>query len=242
LISVNNRKTQNDRKLIMKAINCKKTLLASALIAMSGLSTSTLAADGTFGLNFTTVPDVSISQVIGLNFGDDLQLATGSTCTLAVDASSTNTPSSAAGLLDVSGDITEGTDFQLRSGNCDSTSTSDGIVGKYVINGAEGVTVSITVNPIITGSGGNFAFSPQGVASNYAAAADDTFVALAPGVGQTATADVRLHSSADADQGGTSSPFPGQSFLFIGGTLTADTQLTAGTVYAASTFVVDVTY
>jgi hypothetical protein len=241
LISVNNRKTQNDRKLIMKAINCKKTLLASALIAVSGLSTSTLAADGTFGLNFTTVPDVSIAQVIALNFGDDLQLATGSDCTLAVNAT-TATPSSAAALIDVSGDVTEGANFQLRSGACDSGSLTDGIVGKYVINGAEGVTVSITVNPILTGSGGNFAFAPQGVASNYAATGDDSVEPLTPGVGQTATADIRLHAATDAVAGGTNIPFPGQSFLFVGGTLTADTQLTAGTIYTASTFVVDVTY
>jgi hypothetical protein len=224
----------------MKAINCKKTLLASsALLAMSGISNFSHAKDGTFNFAFTTVPDVSINQITGLDFGDDLLLASGSTCTMLISGA-TNTPGSVDALVDIA--TVAQADYGVRSGNCDPTNATNGVIGKYVINGAEGVTVSIVVNPILTGNGGNFAFAPAGTAVSYNAAADDEFIDLTPGTSQTAIADIRLHATADQDQGSNTAAFPGQSFLYIGGTLTADTQLTAGTEYTDSSFVIDVTY
>jgi hypothetical protein len=225
----------------MKAINCKKTLLASsALLAMSGISNFSHAKDGTFNFAFTTVPDVSINQITGLDFGDDLLLASGSTCTMLIDGA-TNTPGTVDALVDGASVVAQAL-YGIRSGDCDATGLTSGVIGKYVINGAEGVTVSIVVNPLLTGNGGNFAFSPAGTAVNYNAAAVDTFVDLVPGTSQTAIADIRLHATADVDQGSGTAAFPGQSFLYIGGTLTADTQLTAGTEYTDSSFVIDVTY
>lgn len=222
----------------MKAINFKKSLLASTvLVMMSGLSTTTQAADGTFGLTFTTIPDVSIVEQTALDFGEDLVLSQSSTCTLVLtDDSGTGNPSSTDARVADSSFIA-GTTYQTRTGECDNT--SNGIVGKYTITGAAGVEVDIAVNGIAPGAG-NFSFVPVALAGDYNNQLDGDELTELTTTGIVAAGKVNLATSTDTGTGG--SPIPGQTFLYVAGTLTAQNTLTAGSTYDDQQFVIDVTY
>jgi hypothetical protein len=218
----------------MKANFLKKSALAGCItLSLSSVSMLAQAADGTFGLNFTTVPDVAIVETTGLDFGADLALAQSTTCTMVVDGT-TGAPASTDARLAGGGVVAEGANYGSRTGDCDNAGT--GTVGKYTITGADGVEVNITLNSILPGAG-TFSFAPVGIVVDYDAATDgDAYAVLAPDVIQQAD----LATSADIGTGG--SPIPGQTFLYVAGTLTAQEVLTAGLTYAAQQYVIDVVY
>lgn len=221
----------------MKANMLKKSLLTGAVIAaVASISTSTQAADGTFGFKFTTVPDVSIAPDIPLSFGADLVLSASSTCTLVLDAT-TGKPSNVDARQGIGAASAAGANFQSRTGNCDNT--QKGTAGRYIITGAQGVDVNITVNPILPGAG-DFSFVPEALAVDNAAGADNDLLEVLIANGQAREGAVRLASTTDTGVSG--SPIPGQTYLYVAGTLTAQNQLTAGTTYSSQTFVVDVVY
>jgi hypothetical protein len=221
----------------MKANNMRKTLICSAVLAM-GVSSLAQANVVTADFAFTTVPDVAIAESVALDFGSDLRLGTGTTCVLSVN--DTAGPGSTAGRYGPS-TPTVGT-FQQRSGDCEPAGlgNSTGTAGVYDITGANGVQVDIVVNPILPNASNNFAFVPTATAVNYDNGADnDNLVTFAAGAGSTATGTTQLATSSDT---GVGSPIPGQTKLFVGGTLTAQQQLTAGTTYNLQQFSVDVVY
>lgn len=221
----------------MKAINIQKTLITTALLAF-GYSGLVQANVGTVGFSFTTVPDVSISTATPINFGTDLRLATGTTCTLIVTSAAG--PGHAAARL---GSTTAAAaTFEDRTGDCEpaGTGNSTGTAGIYNIVGANGVEVSIQVNPILPNAANFFSFVPTATAATYdgVASGGDTLVAFGT-AGSAATGLATLASPTDT---GVGSPIPGQTKLFVGGTLTAQQQLTAGTTYNLQEFTVDVIY
>lgn len=218
----------------MKANLMKKSALAACItVTLSSVSMLAQAADGTFGLNFTTVPDVAIVETTALDFGADLALGQSTTCTLVVDGT-TGAPSSTDARAATGSVDPQGANYGSRTGDCDSAGT--GTVGKYTITGADGVEVNITLNSILPGAG-TFSFAPLGIVVNYdAAGGGDTYTVVAADV----TQQTDLATSADNGIGG--SPIPGQTFLYVAGTLTAQEVLTAGLTYSTQQYVIDVVY
>jgi hypothetical protein len=222
----------------MKANILQKSLIVAGM--MSGLvSMSSQAADEVMSFSFETIADVSIAQIQGLDFGADLAVGVNSTCDLLVD-STTNRPGSVDARQGVGTTaIDETATFQTREGDCDpTTSGTTGTAGIYAITGAPGVTVTLSVNPIAPAGGVDFSFIPTGFGVNYVAnTADDTLVDIDPAGGGV---DIILAAADDISD--TGSPIPGQSFVYVGGALTAQRTLTAGTTYNTQTFVIDVVY
>lgn len=220
----------------MKAMNLQKTLISTVVLAAvySGAAQANVQP---VGFSFTTVPDVSISQAVPLNFGTDLRLGVGTTCILTV--SSTNGPGSTAARLGAA--VGAGTNFQDRDGDCEplGVGNSKGTAGVYDITGANGVDVSIVVNPILPNASNFFSFVPSATASTYDGAAGGDSLFLFTNANSTSSGVVQLASPADT---GAGSPIPGQTKLFVGGTLTAQQQLTAGFTYNLQEFTVDVVY
>ena len=213
-----------------------KSLLITAVCA--GLaSTSSQAADGTFGLAFRTVPDVSITQVQGLSFGSNLKLGVSSTCTLVVGSATTDAPSNVLARQGLGASRAAGTSYQTRTGDCDNSGL--GTAGIYRVTGAEGVNVTITVNAITPGAG-DFSFVPVAMAVDNVTGASNDLLEDLVAAGSNKTGVVRLASATDTAVSG--SPIPGQTLIFVGGQLTAQNQLTAGTTYNTQQFVIDVVY
>jgi len=98
------------------------------------------------------------------------------------------------------------------------------------------VPVKITLNTL---AGTNFNFTPTGVAGDYVGVPDsDVFLNLVADNEATATLASGAHVTGAVSGG---SPESGKTKIFVGGTLTANTALTAGTPYT-ETFTIDVTY
>jgi hypothetical protein len=224
----------------MKANIFRKSLVAVAAVgAISALSTSSQAADQILGFSFDTIADVSIDLVTGLDIGGNIKLALNSTCTLLLtNAGGITNPSSLDARVPDGVGFAIGTNYGGRDGDCDDGTL--GVPGKYVIRGAEGVPVTIDVNGIAPGAG-NFSFTPIAVAADHnSVTADDSVLDLLVTTGRTATGTVTLARSTDLGNGG--SPIPGESFLYVGGTINTEIVLTAGTIYNGQQFVVDVIY
>jgi hypothetical protein len=216
----------------MKAKILQKSLIVAGM--MSGLlSMSSHAADADLSFSFETIVDVSIVQTQGLDFGADLAISAASTCTLLV--SSTVRPGSVAARQGLGVAVAESGTFETRTGDCDNAGV--GTAGIYTITGAPGVTVNVTVNPIAPAGGLDFSFVPTGAVINYVSdVTDDTILNVV-----SATELPVILADTD-DVSTTGSPIAGQTLLFVGGTLTAQQTLTAGTTYNTQTFVVDVVY
>jgi hypothetical protein len=222
----------------MKTNVLSKALLALA-IGCAGVSLSSHAADGNYKVKFTTVPDVSIALVTALSFGQDLTLAPSSTCEMAV--TTTANPGTIAGRIAqaVGGVYATGpeTTYQNMTGNCDNT--TKGTAGVYRITGAKGITVDITVNGIAPGVG-DFSYAPSGIVSTYEGGTDaDTFVAVT-NAGNNATGSTTLANDSDLTTE-AGSPIAGQALIFLGGEVTVQNQLLAGTS-PTQQFTIDVVY
>lgn len=220
----------------MKANKITSLLVATGLTAAA--STSLQAADVPMSFSFQTVPDVTISLVQNLSFGNDFTLAVSSTCSMLVSSASTERPGSVAARIGTATAWAAGTSYQAKSGNCDTA--NPGTAGIYKIAGAKGVDVDVTVNAIPAG-GVDFSFIPEGCVVSYDGSADgdNCFDLTANGNNREYTATL----AADADTiGNTSgSPIAGEALLYVGGEITAQNTLTAGTTYTQQ-FTIDVTY
>jgi hypothetical protein len=214
----------------MKLNTITKFLCVASVIA-SPLS----FADNIDGaISFTTVPDVSIIQLQALAFGGGMPLTLNDTCVLLV--SGTDTPSETdAGISSPAG-APESANYQTRTGQCDNT--IKGAAGIYSVSGGSGVPIKITLNAL---TGTKFNFTPTGTVGNYDGADTangDSFMAL---VADT-EATVNLANTNDvtnAIAGGA--PQAGKTKVFVGGTMTASSNLVAGTTYTES-FTIDITY
>ncbi|WP_158769192.1 hypothetical protein [Paraglaciecola sp. L1A13] len=215
----------------MKANVLQKSLITASLLV--GLSATANAAEEPMSFSFETIVDVSIAELQALDFGEDLAITSNTNCTLLV--STTANPGSVAARQGLGTALPAGTTYQTRTGDCDNNGT--GTAGIYTVTGAPGVDVTVTVNPIAPAGDIDFSFLPTGVAVNYVLdTGDDTLVDIASG----ADTDIRLAAAGDVSL--TGSPIPGQTYVYVGGTLTAQRTLTAGTTYNTQTFIIDVVY
>lgn len=213
----------------MKFNKITKALCVASIFA----SPMALADNIDAGISFTTVPDVSIVQLQALAFGGGMPLTLNDDCTLLV--STTAAPSETDAGISNTGAAATGT-FETRTGACDPAIT--GNAGIYEVSGGQGVPVKITLNSL---TGTNFDFTPTGVVGNYDGAATANGDAFADLVADTELT-VNLANTNDvtnAVAGGA--PQAGKTQIFVGGTLTASTNLVAGTTYT-ETFTIDVTY
>jgi len=210
----------------------------SKIFCLAGIIASplSLANQTDAGISFTTVPDVSILQLQAIQFGGDMTLSLNDTCSLLVSAAVG--PDEVDSGIAPNAVVGEAATFQQRGGSCDPTNAVDGTAGIYEVSGGAGVPVKITVNTL---TGTNFNFVPTGAIGNYDGANTANGDSL-----QDITADTEhtvnlanVNDVINAAQGG--SPQAGKTKIFVGGTLTASTALTAGTPYTEQ-FTIDVTY
>jgi hypothetical protein len=214
----------------MQANKLTKVLLTAGLV----FSMQSQATDVDLGLNFTTIADVSITQVTALDMGTDLAVASSSACSMAVN-NATAKPSEVAGQIANTG-AAEDAGYAALTGNCDTS--VKGTPGVYRITGAPGLDVAITLNFL---NGTDITFSPIGVASDYDNAGTnngDGFTDITTGGGE----DVRF-ANANDESFRTVGGFPtaGEVMLFVGGTVTAKNTLNTAQTYTEQ-FVIDANY
>jgi hypothetical protein len=210
-----------------------KTLAQSLLVSAISLATinSANAATGTFAVGFTTVADVTITEVQPLSFGTTMFITNGGICTL--DAL---TPLAATMQSDET--TLTGTNFGNVAGSgCVTTAAgaSGNQGGYYRLTGLSGANVKITVNPA---SNADFGFVPSGCVNDHdgtAVANSDNCLVFTSGTQLTATL-------ANAVEGGGANPVDTQLMLAVGGTITiGGTDLTSATVYTQN-FTIVATY
>lgn len=210
----------------------KMKILATLLTA--GLSVSAIAEQQVINGSFTTIKAVTISEITPISF-TGLPIANASSCAMTASADGTGT-----GYL---GDVA----MRLGTANANavgsSANTMDACVGTgttaigvYEIDGASGATVNITITD---GTNADLAIVPAGCAGNYVAGADgDSCDTVSQVAGAVA---VRLAGSTDTGSLGEGTPVEGTSLIALGGTVTAQQDLSAGTTYTVD-FDISVTY
>ncbi|MGJ8691253.1 MAG: hypothetical protein ACSHW0_02085 [Thalassotalea sp.] len=214
----------------MRANKLTKVLLVTGL----AFSTQVLAKSEDYKVNFTTIADVSIALTQAMDFGDDLNLASGSACSMEVNAG--DGPSELDARIADAGAAAGGA-FQAITGTGCNGGT--GTAGIYTITGAPGVTVNISVNG--TTGGAAFNFTPEAVVANYDDGTDGDNLKDLTLSGINSAGTVQLATLADETRTVGGLPVAGESRLYVGGTITTTTKLDADTDYAED-FTIDVTY
>ncbi|WP_448567980.1 hypothetical protein [Thalassotalea ganghwensis] len=213
--------------------------LAVATTISSALSVTANAADVDMSFAFTTVPDVAIVEQQAMNFGNDFTLAIASTCNMQVESGAAD--AAPGNILARMGAALagNGANYQAKTGDCDQA--NPGVAGIYKISGAKGVLVDITVNGINAG-GVDFSYLPEGCYVVYNNASDgDVCTNFTAGTGNTVVGTTTLATDADTIGNTSGSPIAGEALIFLGGTITAQNTLTAGSTYVES-FTIDVVY
>lgn len=210
----------------MNLIKARKTKITVAVLA-SALSFSAMAATFTAKVGFTTVPEITISQVTEINFGDTMKLATGATCIMLVNGASGSSLPTATMKSDMAN---SGAYTQVLTGDCGDT-VEVGTPGIYEIIAVAGSTVKVTTNSVTAGT--NFNFEPVGYGPD-AQGSTSTVKALPA---DTETTFV-VPSAANANQPDETA---GVLRIALGGTITNQSTLSAGVEYEED-FTVDVTY
>jgi len=204
-----------------------KPLLFSTFVLAN--MTNANAATEPFSVSFTTIADVSITQEQPLSFGQNIFITSGGSCTL--DASN---PLASTMQSDLASLV--GTDFgKLTGGGCVPTAAgaNGNQGGYYKISGVSGIDVKITINPVLSA---DFDFIPSGCVIDHdgtAAANSDACTVFTSGTQLTSTL-------ANATEGGGSG-VDAQLMIAVGGSITLNQDLTAGTPYTQN-FTIDVTY
>lgn len=209
-----------------------KIKILTTLLAAT-LSFNCFAAQQVLDGKFTTIKAVSISEVTPIAFAG-LTLTNGSSCDMTASADGTGT-----GYL---GDVAMRLGAATVNAAGSTVNTMDVCVGSttpaigvYEIDGASGANVTITIT---NGPGTEVAVAPAGCVGNYVAGVDgDSCVVVADGT----TATIRLAGATDTGSLGEGTPLVGTSLIALGGTVTANQTLTAGTPYTAD-FTIDVAY
>lgn len=210
----------------MRANKLTKALMATGILFVGQAQ----AVVEDVSVSFTTIQDVSIALTQAMDFGDDLALASGSTCVLTVTAA--GGPSALDSRIAVV--AAEGGTYQ--DSTCDSSDDDKGTAGIYTITGAPGVSVNVTVNPITTGT--SFNFVPTAVETTYDGLGDgDSLTDL------TITGDTVALANAVDVSGRTVGGLPvaGEARLYVGGTITTVANLVADSAHTEE-FTIDVTY
>lgn len=220
----------------MKANKMNKSILSLG-VAVAIFGGQALAATNDYGVDFKTVVDVSILQVTPMDFGSDLRLNVGATCSLLVAAGTAAAGYPGDVVLRVANvaDDAQHANYGLTAGDCDAT--APGVPGLYEITGAPGVPVKITMNSITTGAA--FDFVPNGVSVTYdGATGGDVAVAV---LADTQIALDTANTIESGDAVGSGTPLQGKLYLAVGGQINVKSILTAGTTYTEN-FTIDLTY
>jgi hypothetical protein len=215
-------------------------LTAAITVVSCTLSTTVQAATASYAVGFTTVPDVSIVQLVAMDFGTGLLLSAGATCTMTngtTEGSADFIGNTAMRLADATATLAPAGSNAVLSGTA-CTGGGSGTVGLYEVSGAAGALVQVSVNSITGGT--NFNFTPAGCISSYDGNSDgDTCATITP------KTDVQVQTAAAADQltntGTPGAPAVGKTYIAVGGDLIVSTTLSAGTTYTEQ-FTIDVTY
>lgn len=215
------------KKVAIKSIF--KPLLISAFVLTS--ITSANAATGTFTVGFTTVTDVTITEIQPLTFGTTMFITNGGSCVL--DAA---TPLAATMQSDATTALTGANFGDVSGSGCTNTAAgaSGNQGGYYRLAGLSGSDVKVTINPV---TNADFSFTPDSGCVNdhdgTAAVDSDSCVVFSSGVQLTATL-------ANAVETGVNQ-VDTQLMIAVGGTITINQELTSATVYSQN-FTIDVTY
>mmetsp|Transcript_12759 Transcript_12759/g.19293 ORF Transcript_12759/g.19293 Transcript_12759/m.19293 type:complete len:216 (+) Transcript_12759:78-725(+) len=212
----------------------KIKILASLFIA--SVTANSFAATEVLNGSFDTIKAVSITETTALSF-TGLTLATNDACVMTASSDGSGT-----GYL---GDVF----MRLGSANANATgataNTMDACVGSgtaaigvYEIDGAAGATVNVTIT---NGSNADVSVTPVGCIGNYVDGVDgDSCAALAVATNAGVT-PIRHAGTGDTGSLGEGTPIAGTSLIALGGTITAEQTLTAGTPYSVD-FTIDVAY
>ncbi|MBL4910883.1 MAG: hypothetical protein JKX78_12825 [Alteromonadaceae bacterium] len=199
-----------------------KSLVKSCFVGAIALSvmSSANAATGTFAVGFTTVADITITEVQPISFGTTMFITNAGTCTMNVATPLAVTMQAELASL-------SGSNFGNVAGSgCVTTAAGAGgnQGGYFRLTGISGADVKVTIN---SASNADFGFVPSGCAIDHdgtAGANTDSCLAFTAGTPLTVT----LANSTDA--GGTN-PVDKQLMLAVGGTITVNQALTSATVY-----------
>jgi hypothetical protein len=219
----------------MQPCNNKK-LLALAVMAAASLSASVEAKVEPLVVSFTTVPNISLVESAGMDFGIGMSLANNVACAMAVDAS-TNYPGDVV-MKSATGTATGTPAGDLSGAGCLASVGSKGTIGLYEISGIAGGTVKVTVNNITTGT--SFNYVATGCVANYNDGGDgDSCEVITPGT----PVDAVIASSGDTvgNAGTAGIPAPGKTLIALGGTITTAKTHVANEDMSES-FTIDVTY
>lgn len=224
----------------MKLNKICNVLAATGLVCTAMVSSNVLAATNNYNFTMTTVADVTLTQLTELNFGGQLGLQAATTCELNIGIADDDSPSAIVAKISEGAPLAVGANFaELTGVGCGAGAVgTDGTVGVYEIVGAGGVDVDISLTSELAGT--NFNFVPEGVTVSYDGAGNgDTFVAVTPALNGTA----KLANTGDLSGNGPGSGVPavGKTLLFVGGVITVNNTLLAGTEYT-ETFGIDVVY
>ncbi len=205
----------------MKA-NKTLSVLKNSALSVALISGIAVQAD-TFTFSIDTISPVTIAEIQPLFFGTELNLAAFGTCAFPTLVQGTDDWLAADGNFAIIPTVGGAARAVSGAGCADQVSITSNL-GHYLISGGNAVDVKIT---LVTGgaTGGEFTFTPQGVADNDVSADAANATAL--------TADTQVTIVTDAS---------GNIGLLVGGQIDVGiTALTAGSTIPAS-FDIDVVY
>lgn len=211
----------------MKKINYAKTLLPVALLP---LASAVQAKVQSVGIEFTTLPEITIVESRALSYGNVLALSAAAACAMTVDSGNTVGPA-----LDKSSIAAAGTPGALGTG-CGASGTP-GTPGIYLITGIQGSELTVEING---STNADLAFVPSGYVVDFDtdanggdATGDDAATNITNGT------PVDVYAPTTGEFSGTVQP--GVVGLVVGGTVTNQRALLADTTVTAD-FTVDVIY
>lgn len=213
----------------------KIKILATLLTA--SLSVNSFAAQQVLNGAFTTIKAVTITEVTPISF-IGLTLTATDTCSMSHSADGTGNDylGDVAMRLGSAQSNAAGSEANLMD-TCAGAGTA--AFGVYEIDGASGSAVTVTIaNSVTTG---DVSIVPEGCVGTYNGGSNgDTCEPLAVATNGGVTAIV-LANAGDVGTLGEGTPLVGTSLISLGGTVTAENTLTAGSPYTVD-FTIDVTY
>jgi hypothetical protein len=198
-----------------------KSLVA---LAMMGTCSQLTAAEVTANISFTTLPEITVSQVRAISFGQVLSLTANAICTMGVDGGG---GTEALTNAQAGYDAVTATDMQDAgdlTGACDTN--ANGTVGIYEISSFRGADVAITLEK---GTATEIDFTPAGKVYDYDATALEDLAAVGSSY------------QVQASSATTAFILEGKNRVFLGGTIQNTQALEADGTYTTD-FEINVVY